>query len=774
VKGSKYAVFVFLVVLLVACGRDAPEEPDPITSEQPAPTQAAPEVEAAPQEETAPEEKTAPEDQAETEAPAAAPTPEDVSIEAADGLMMAGTFYPGSGDGPWPGVLLLHMNGGRRQDWAEVAPEMAANGYAALAIDMRGFGDTGGSVDWDAAAGDAQAAWAYLAGREDVVESQTAAVGASIGSSMALVAGANEAEINTVVLLSPGLDYFGVTTDDAVVTYGERPLLIVASEEDSLSADSSRALHDLAVGEARLEMYEGAGHGSNMFAAQPELTGLIVEWLDTHVKGQAPAGSAAAGDPTEPLLFDISWDDRSPFRAGLIEDEAAVLDQMAGASIYHMDIALSDDQTGVSGEMQVRYTNQEDVPLEEIYFHLFPNLLGGSSTVSGLTVDGQPVEPEYMPGQGAMRLPLTTPLAPGEQVVVQMAFQVEIPTEPGSNYGVFATIDDVLALAHFYPQISVYDSATSGSGEGWNFEDPPENADVTYADSAYYLVRVTAPAEQVIIASGSEIDSQEEGDSQVVTIAAGPTRDFYIASSDRYEAVSRQVGETTVNSYGFPEFSDGNALALDFAEGALQSFNARFGPYPYTEFDIAPTPNQALGVEYPGIVVIRSALYDPEATLGSTPAGFYLEGTVAHEVGHQWFYSSVGNDQLDEPWVDESLTQYATYLYYVDTYGSGNAEGFRQSFVDRWSRVDTEEIPIGMPAGEYEGAEYSAIVYGRGPLFFEALGEEMGDEAFSAFLRDYYQSNKWGIATGAELKALAEEHCDCDLTPLFTEWVFEQ
>ena len=49
----------------------------------------------------------------------------------------------------------------------------------------------------------------------------------------------------------------------------------------------------------------------------------------------------------------------------------------------------------------------------------------------------------------------------------------------------------------------------------------------------------------------------------------------------------------------------------------------------------------------------------------------------------------------------------------------------------------------------------------------------MGEETLNAFLRDYYQSNKWGIATGAALKALAEKHCDCDLTPLFADWVYE-
>ena len=73
--------------------------------------------------------------------------------------------------------------------------------------------------------------------------------------------------------------------------------------------------------------------------------------------------------------------------------------------------------------------------------------------------------------------------------------------------------------------------------------------------------------------------------------------------------------------------------------------------------------------------------------------------------------------------------------------------------------------------GEFAGA-YGAIVYGRGPLFFEALRDEMGQATFDAFLRDYVQENRWGIATTESLRALAEQHCGCDLEALFEEWVY--
>jgi aminopeptidase N len=78
-----------------------------------------------------------------------------------------------------------------------------------------------------------------------------------------------------------------------------------------------------------------------------------------------------------------------------------------------------------------------------------------------------------------------------------------------------------------------------------------------------------------------------------------------------------------------------------------------------------------------------------------------------------------------------------------------------------------------MPAAAYQGAEYGAIVYGRGAIFVDTLAKEMGREAFDSFMRDYYQSHKWGIGTGEDFRQQAESHCGCDLGPLFEEWVYQ-
>lgn len=481
--------------------------------------------------------------------------------------------------------------------------------------------------------------------------------------------------------------------------------------------------------------------------------------------GPTPTPNLAEIEAAALASFEIGWDDRTPFSRGLVSSQQDVLEELAGASVYQMALQIADNYRSLEGWLQVRYTNQEAVPLEAIYFRLFPNLAGGRSAVSAVLVDGEQVPTDLESAGSALRLELPSRLAPGEQIVIGMNFIIEVPDDMGGNYGLFAFTDKVLSLNAFYPVIAAYDR------RGWKTEVPSPNGDVSYYDSSFYLVRVTAPAATTLAAAGVEIDRQQLGDYQIVTYAAGPIRDFYLAASERYVRLSREAGEVTINSYAYAGAEQGSQFALDVAEAALAVYGRRLGEYPYTEFDMVAIPMQALGMEYPGIVAMLDAQYDPENRVGGMPAFDLLESVIAHEVGHEWFYNVVGNDQYDEPWLDESLTQFITGLYYLDTQGFPAYRSYRDSWIGRWKRVEMEEIPIGLAAGEYSGLEYGAIVYGRGPLFVEALMLELDEETFNRFLRDYQQRYQWGLANREDFEELAEEHCGCDLAPLFAAWV---
>ncbi|HSH02004.1 MAG TPA: M1 family metallopeptidase [Anaerolineae bacterium] len=472
----------------------------------------------------------------------------------------------------------------------------------------------------------------------------------------------------------------------------------------------------------------------------------------------APTATTVVSD-VPIVLADLAWDDRSLFAGGLISGEREILEGLHGASVYHIEVMIGENLSQLMGSEAVQYTNREDVALDEIYFRLFPQLAAGSSEVSNVRVDGVVVEPELSLRGSAVRVPLAEALLPGDSVVVEMDFVVGVPTEQGGNYGEFIYDDDILALAHFYPMIAVYDD------EGWNIEIAPTSGDVVYADTSFYVVQVQMPEELVLAASGVVIDEHLVGERRVTTYAMGPARDFYMIGSPQFIKLSATVGETTVNSYGFSEELEGVENVLQHALASMVHFEERFGPYAYTEFDLASSPTRALGIEYPGIIVNTNRIYVPQRYES-------LETTTVHEVGHQWFYGMIGNDQLDEPWLDEAMAQYATWAYFVDEYGEEMGQRAALSFQARWNSFGAQPVPIGMPVAEYEEAAYGAIVYGRGPIFVLTLQEVMGEEAFGNFMRDYYDQYLWGIATAEGYQALAETHCDCDLTTLFNDWVY--
>lgn len=470
--------------------------------------------------------------------------------------------------------------------------------------------------------------------------------------------------------------------------------------------------------------------------------------------------------PNDDDIFDTPWEDRSPFKAGLVSSEQSVLNELPGASVYHLEFNIAEDLYHVTGKEEVRYTNTDESALDAVQLRLFPNILGGEMTVSRVKADEQSVTPEYELNDSLLIVPLSKPLEPKQSVTLQMDFAVTVPQSVELNYGVLAYFEEVLTLAHAYPMIAVYDD------EGWNAEIPPQSGDVTYADASFFLVRISAPKAVTLVTSGQRLSSSEAGQTQTLTVASGPARDFYLVASPAYEEVSQTFGEITIHSYAPKYLKKGAEFALDVASRAIEDFSARYAPFPYTEFDIVATPTLALGIEYPGVIAITSRIYDVDRNYRGAPGSVYMESTVAHEVGHQWFYNLVGDDQLDDPWLDESLTQFATLQYYADEYGADGEQGFRESLEGRWESVGREDIPIGLPVTEYSDMEYGAIVYGRGPLFFVALKEEMGEETFDAFLKEYTETLSWGIATPEFLQSLAEKHCACDLDAIFNEWVY--
>ena len=214
-------------------------------------------------------------------------TSETVTFATSDGWEIYATRW-NAGEGN-PAAVLLHMLPADRRSYDDFGSKLAAAGFNVLALDSRGHGDslkhngkveryTGfGDDEHGSSVRDVAAAKTFLA-EKGADASRMVIVGASIGANFALNYAASDADVRAVVLLSPGLNYRGVTTVEAMSAYGGRPAYLVASDEDSYAADTVGKLHEIAGG-SELALFKDAGHGTNIFQAEPSLADTLVTWL---------------------------------------------------------------------------------------------------------------------------------------------------------------------------------------------------------------------------------------------------------------------------------------------------------------------------------------------------------------------------------------------------------------------------------------------------------------------------------------------------------------
>ena len=206
-----------------------------------------------------------------------------VTYQTSDGRTIAASLYE-PGNRPSPAVVLVHMLGRSRRDWEPVAERLASAGIAALAVDLRGHGESAAAGIDDERARltsmviDVRTAVRVLETRGEVARGRIGIAGASLGASLAAIVAAENTAIRSIALLSPSMDYRGLRTDAAMRKYGQRPALLIASREDPYA---SRSMRELAKDFPNREMnlLDGAGHGTMMLARDPSIAERLVEWF---------------------------------------------------------------------------------------------------------------------------------------------------------------------------------------------------------------------------------------------------------------------------------------------------------------------------------------------------------------------------------------------------------------------------------------------------------------------------------------------------------------
>ena len=487
-----------------------------------------------------------------------------------------------------------------------------------------------------------------------------------------------------------------------------------------------------------------------------------------------------------------------------------------GATVYSIKARLDTVGSNISGEETFLFKNRGDATLNEIVLRVYANdsdATGGkgSAVITDPKVSASKTTANLNGSLLSVKLPQG--LAPGAETVVSLSFSEQVPEVQGGlsglsdltgsgqstgGYGIFGHDKNTYDLGYFMPIVARY---TNGV---WENRPVPQWGDPADYECAYFNVSLDVPEGFTVAAPGVQTRDSGGTGRHVYAFAAGPVRDFTAQASASYASVKRTVGATTVTSYYLKDTRGGDAKTLDFAVNALKQYNEHFGAYPYTRFNVceAPLGGGAAGMEYAGQVQIAQMLYslgsknklpnslkdlngdsitDLLNTLGGGLLGDTLEFTVAHEVCHQWWGLVVGSDSIDHAWQDESLANYCSVLYFKWQHGEKAAKTQLETEISlpfsAASLMGGEgDAPVDQPSAAFKNeAQYTAIIYSKGALFFQALEQKMGAAAFDKSLGHYYDEYAFLNATPDDLvQAFESNSADAPtVAALHERWIKE-
>jgi aminopeptidase N len=209
------------------------------------------------------------------------------------------------------------------------------------------------------------------------------------------------------------------------------------------------------------------------------------------------------------------------------------------------------------------------------------------------------------------------------------------------------------------------------------------------------------------------------------------------------------------------DFNYSNDLAD--TQDMLEYYSGLIGPYPFDEF---------------GFVIIRTeddqARFAEETqTMVMVDRGYMLSesavGVLAHELAHHWFGDSVSLANWNEVWLKEGMASYLMILW-LDHQGYVEIQPIMSNLEDTLITYATGlDQPLNQPLPTHM---YGPNTYDKGAWVYYMLSQQMGEQTFTSFLREYYKRYADGNASTSEVQDLAEEVSGLDLTSFFQQWVY--
>lgn len=455
-------------------------------------------------------------------------------------------------------------------------------------------------------------------------------------------------------------------------------------------------------------------------------------------------------------------------------------------SSYSLDCSYDDVNKTLLCNEKVDYVNTSDNLLEEVHFHLYPNAFreGAKAKVvsqsnelkaypNGKSYGGVQIQDvsitdrvkEFEIGgedQNILIVKLSKGIFPDERVMIDMTFEV---TMPNINHR-FGYGENTINFGNFYPIACVYEN-----GKGFVHDLYSSNGDPFNSDVASYTVKIHYREHLMLASSGvqGKTSLDKAGRIKTTEVTANKVRDFAFVLSEKFTKISESVDGTIVNYYFYDD--ENPEASLEVAVKSIKTFNNLFGKYPYESVSVAKANFVHGGMEFPNLVLIA----DDIATRQD------YEYVIVHELAHQWWYGVVGNNEYQNAWLDEGLTEYSTLLFYennpeynlnYDTMVKNINKNYKL-FVDVYTKVNGGvDTSMNRRLDEYATEpEYVNCTYTKGVLMFDTFRETVGDRRFFKAMKNYYKTYSFKRVTAEEFIATMTSSTGYDLEGFFASWL---
>lgn len=524
------------------------------------------------------------------------------------------------------------------------------------------------------------------------------------------------------------------------------------------------------------------------------------------------------------------WKNRKPYEGYWQQD-------------VHYNIKASvDDQTDiVDGEEELTYYNNSPDTLAFVYFHLYQNAFTKGAYLQNLNrangfkqqfgkyeADGKGTEIESLQvtaqdGQQSsrmvngkrmveidntiMKVLLQNPLLPGQHATFRIKFKTYFDGG-GNQRRRMKTFKDAWGNkqydgVHWYPRMCVYDRKF-----GW--ETDQHLGKEFYGDFGSYDVELTFPGNYVMDATGvlqnrdevlpadlrAKLDIRNFKEKPLnekpseITPAGAPKKTWKFRAENVHDFAwvadpTFRIGESKLRLANGHEVSC-IALAQEphaarwqdaalFTSKVIETYSNDIGAYAYPKMIVADARD---GMEYPMLTLD-----------GGLSPGYY--GLFAHEVGHNWFFGMVGNNETYRASLDEGFTQFLTNWSMVKLLGDEpkkRGKGYVSKYYRPLTQTDQtvylgyirdainhNDMPLNTHSDDFNGAlnhggGYGHVYYKTATMLYN-LQYVLGDELFLKAMQHYFDQWKFCHPYFEDFRSSIISYTHADLNWFFDQWM---